>query len=123
MRRFLRAAQRALRRAVRLWVIRNRWRAESVDELPDTLKPQRLYLIGEGVPWSAALVCPCGCGELIHLSLLEKDSPSWRIHLDVDELPTLQPSVWRTKGCRSHFFLRHGTIHWCRLDATSGPRS
>lgn len=26
---------------------------------------------------------------------------------------TLQPSVWRKIGCRSHFFLRRGLIQWC----------
>ena len=26
---------------------------------------------------------------------------------------SLMPSVWRQKGCRSHFFLRHGRIDWC----------
>ncbi|WP_425373246.1 DUF6527 family protein, partial [Klebsiella pneumoniae] len=27
--------------------------------------------------------------------------------------PTLYPSIWRTTGCRSHFWVRIGRIHWC----------
>jgi hypothetical protein len=86
-------------------------RTVSVEELPDTLQANRLYVLGSP-PWSAALVCPCGCGEIIHLSLLTHDSPTWRLRLDGQRLPSLAPSVWRTKGCRSHFFLRHGSIVW-----------
>lgn len=114
MRDLIRAAQAVVRTALRPWITRNRYRSIAIDELPDSLKQQRLYLIGERTPWSAALLCPCGCGEIIHLSLLQDEFPSWRVTFDRDALPTLQPSVWRTKGCRSHFFLRHGSIVWCR---------
>lgn len=88
-------------------------RTIAVDELPDELQPNRLYLLGTP-PWSAAIVCPCGCQELIHLSLLPDDSPAWRLRLDGNALPSLAPSVWRTKGCQAHFFLRHGEIFWFR---------
>jgi len=29
---------------------------------------------------------------------------------------TLKPSVWRTKGCRSHFLVRNSRIDWCRSE-------
>ena len=86
-----------------------------VDELPDALVPQRLYLIGEQPqPWSAALLCPCGCGTTIQLSLLKADRPSWRVRRHFNGSVTLRPSIWRTRGCRSHFFLRRGRIVWSR---------
>ena len=44
---------------------------ELVDDLPDVLAPARLYLIGDPPrPWSAAMLCPCGCAATIQLSLV-----------------------------------------------------
>jgi Family of unknown function (DUF6527) len=77
--------------------------------------------VGEGAPWLAALACPCGCGEVIHLSLLKRDSPRWSFHEEDDGTITLSPSVWRSRGCKSHFFLRRSTITWC--DAKAAPVS
>jgi hypothetical protein len=113
LKKLLQKARRAIRRVTSQWLYRDRIRSVAVDELPEILAPQRLYLIGNGRPWSAAMLCPCGCGEAIQLSLLRDDSPSWTFNPDRDGLPGLAPSVWRTKGCRSHFFLRHGLIEWC----------
>jgi len=73
-----------------------------------------LYVIGNGsFPWAVAMLCPCGCGSVIQLSLLEADSPRWRLFIDHKGVPTLAPSVHRTRGCKSHFFLRAGQIDWC----------
>lgn len=96
------------------WIARRKFKIARAEELPDKLKRHRLYAIGEGVPWLAALQCPCGCGETLQLSLLENDSPRWRrLTQEKDGTATLSPSIWRSKGCRSHFFLRKGRIVWC----------
>jgi hypothetical protein len=99
------------------WVTKKRkpavHRAEYIVELPDKLKSRRLYVIGDPHPWAAAMLCPCGCGSVIQLSLLETDSPRWRLSVDRKGIPTLAPSVRRTKGCKSHFFLRAGQVDWC----------
>jgi len=85
----------------------------TVDDLPDVLDSERLYLVGDDdCPWSAALLCPCGCEATIQLSLLPDDKPSWRAVRHFSGSVSLQPSVWRTRGCRSHFFLRRGRIVW-----------
>ena len=85
----------------------------TIDDLPDVLAPERLYLVGDDAcPWSAALLCPCGCEATIQLSLLPDDKPSWRFVRHFSGSVSLQPSVWRTRGCRSHFFLRRGRIVW-----------
>jgi len=118
LKKILHKARNAVRKALQPWSHRDRLRSVAVDELPDSLAQRRLYLIGSGVPWSAALLCPCDCGEVIQLSLLPDDSPSWTVNFDRDGLPTLSPSVWRTKGCRSHFFLRNGRIDWFRSKST-----
>lgn len=63
--------------------------------------------------WCVGMRCPCGCGEKIELLLIREVSPRWNLNIDVRGLPSLHPSVWLAKGCRSHFWLRHGRIHWC----------
>lgn len=90
-----------------------RYRVLWVEEMVDNPKRFKLYAIGCDCPWLASMLCPCGCGDLIQLSLLERDSPSWRLTVDESGSPTLAPSVWRSKGCRSHFFVRDGYVIWC----------
>lgn len=94
---------------------------ERVEELPEVLERRTVYLVGDGPePWSASMICPCGCGAQISLSLLKDDEPSWGARLTPQGKVTLHPSVWRTKGCCSHFVLRDGIVHWAR--ATSRTR-
>lgn len=96
------------------------WRKEKlyryvrVDELPDKLEQAKVYLAGEGAYlWAAAMICPCGCGQVIELNLLKQARPCWSAEEHADGTVSLEPSVWRQKGCRSHFIVRHGRIHWC----------
>ena len=84
-----------------------------VDEFPDRLAAGTLYVAGEeSYPWAAAMRCPCGCGDVITLNLLEQASPRWQVREGHRGTITIAPSIWRTKGCRSHFFIRSGGIHW-----------
>lgn len=85
-----------------------------IEELPEKLDPKAVYVLGEGEHrWFVAMVCPCGCEETLQVSLLPDAKPRWRLveHVD-DGTISLSPSVWRTVGCRSHFFLRRGMIEW-----------
>lgn len=87
---------------------------EKLDEDPKSLRPCMLYLVGDGpIPWKAMLLCPCGCGEVIELNLAPPGPPLWRATANSDRTLSLHPSVWRTSGCRSHFWLRSGHIVWC----------
>jgi hypothetical protein len=86
-----------------------------VEELPDRLDPKNVYVLGEGKHvWFVAMLCPCGCKQVLQVSLLPDAKPRWKLieHAD-DGSITLQPSVWRQIGCRSHFFLRRGIVQWC----------
>jgi Family of unknown function (DUF6527) len=88
-----------------------------VEEFPDRLEPATLYVAGEDAhPWAAAMLCPCGCGDVIELNLLKQARPCWSVQQNRDGTVTLIPSVWRTKGCRSHFFIRQSRIEWCHFD-------
>ena len=68
-----------------------------------------MYLAGEANDfWFAAFCCPCGCKDVIRLSLIEKDKPSWSVTLGKGGDATLEPSIWRRQGCRSHFWIVDG---------------
>ena len=92
---------------------RDAYATKTTSEFPDRLDAKCVYLIGDGsVPWFAALLCPCGCSALIRLSLLDGDRPRWRARRHFTGTVTLEPSIWRKRGCRSHFFVRRGRIVW-----------
>ena len=111
---WLRSSWHFLRSSSFGWIDRgSTYRTKSMNELPERLYPDILYAIGEPVPWLAALLCPCGCGSVIQLSLLREDSPSWVLVIQKRRVPTLIPSIQRTAGCCSHFFLRKGKVVWC----------
>lgn len=86
---------------------------ERVEDLPDVTEPLKLYLAGsEPNLWAAAMLCPCGCKERIELNLLKAAKPCWTVNVHHNGTASLSPSIWRQKGCRSHFFLRNGFIEW-----------
>jgi hypothetical protein len=90
-------------------------RAVYVVELPDKPDKRAVYVLGEGSHrWFVALICPCGCGEVLQMSLLAGARPRWQLieHRDTRTI-SLHPSVWRRVGCKSHFFLKHGIVQWC----------
>lgn len=63
-------------------------------------------------------LCPCGCRNVITLSLQSSHKPHWQLTLTSNNRPTLYPSIWRDKGCLSHFWLRDGRIFWCHDTGT-----
>lgn len=82
------------------------------DEPPGKIARRRLIrMIDEGEPWAAVMMCPCGCGEVIELSLSSASKTYWILVIEAGR-PTLHPSVWRNTGCRSHFWVRRGRVHW-----------
>jgi len=57
--------------------------------------------------------CPCGCGNVISLSLQKVHNPNWTVRKTQAGRPTIHPSVWRNKGCCSHFWIKDGRVYWC----------
>lgn len=87
--------------------------AKHVQDVPDVPERGVVYLVGEdGVLWFAAMICPCGCGADLRMSLHQEGRPRWRVYVDFDRAVTLVPSVWRQVGCRSHFLMKAGEIRW-----------
>lgn len=88
---------------------------ERVEDFPEALRPATFYVAGDDPHvWAAAMLCPCGCGATIHLNLIPQQHPCWSVRIRDRRFVSVTPSVWRTKGCQSHFFVRDGRIEWCR---------
>lgn len=80
----------------------------------ETVKSGEFYhVVYAGLDYWVLFRCPCGCGELISLTLQESHNPHWKISPSGSSRPTLHPSVWRNKGCKSHFWVHDGFINWC----------
>jgi len=103
------------------------YRHEFVEDMPERPVPWVVYLVTDPgyAPWSAGFKCPCNCGETIILSLIPKDDPSWKASITREGKISLSPSVWRVKGCKSHFFIRESRVLWAKDDVreTRRPKS
>jgi len=86
-----------------------------VNEFPQKINVNKIYIVGESeMPWVLAFMCPCGCNNLIQLNLLQDAEPRWKFRIDKQKKIYISPSVWRIKGCQSHFFIRKSKIHWIK---------
>jgi hypothetical protein len=84
-------------------------------DLPEKLQRRTIYVVKEdGYLENVSMICPCGCGQILHMNLIPDERPCWQITEHRDGTISLHPSVWRKKGCKSHFWFRHGQVHWCR---------
>ncbi|AEH90643.1 MULTISPECIES: DUF6527 family protein [Mesorhizobium] len=91
-------------------------RNDVVEKTPpnDAVRPGHfISVVHKGRPYWALFRCPCGCGDVVSLPTHAPHNPRWRIEVSLEGRPTLHPSVWRTKGCLSHFWLSDGRVYWC----------
>lgn len=83
----------------------------NVNEIP----PKVIVVVGhKNFPKWVLMQCPCGCKDLLTLSLMKKFDPFWSYEADNWNRITLSPSVWKNDGCRSHFFIKKGKLIWCK---------
>jgi len=83
-------------------------------EVPERPRKRTLYVVGTDPHfWMAVMLCPCGCGDTIELNLAPPARPRWSVVFEPDGTVTVHPSIWRSRGCASHFWLRHGIVVWC----------
>jgi hypothetical protein len=89
------------------------FQTELWSEPPDAFKQGIIYVIGKKnyIRYSV-LLCPCGCGQAIYLHHLKGAKPRWDWQWHWNNTVSFHPSVWLTEGCRSHFFLKKGRVHW-----------
>lgn len=89
-----------------------------VEIIPDNPKPEFLknniiYVVGGKyyAKW-AYLKCPCGCNDVIMLSLDLRKYPSWSVKQDKLGRATISPSIKKLDGCKSHFLIKKGILIW-----------
>lgn len=58
-------------------------------------------------------LCPCGCGEKIHIPT--NQPPGWS--LSIDNGVTLHPSLKHRLPCKSHYFIKEGKVERCTSHA------
>ncbi len=86
-----------------------------VEDLPEKVSSRVIYIIGgKANLWLLALKCPCGCHSLIQLNLLKDSNPCWSYKITAMKRISVSPSIWKTTGCKSHFFVRESKIIWVR---------
>lgn len=73
-----------------IWDIPTPFHTCRLDNLPDEVKGNHIYLIGEnGTFWIVALNCPCGYGTVIQLNLLPEVKPRWKLKARSDSTVSL----------------------------------
>jgi hypothetical protein len=91
------------------------YKLEIISDNPnsDKVKNNIVYVVGgsDYEKW-AYLRCPCGCNDVIMLSLNKRQRPSWEIKQDKKGRVTLFPSIHKLDGCKSHFILKKGNVTW-----------
>jgi hypothetical protein len=65
------------------------------------------------------MLCPCECGEVISLNLMTSQRPCWTVTRHEDGTVSVYPSVDKTTGCKSHFFIRRSMIEWAGAPLTN----
>lgn len=80
---------------------------------PDKIKKDTVYIVGgrDYIKW-AYLRCPCGCNDIIMLSLDRKNFHSWTVKQDLLGRASVSPSINKLAGCKSHFFIKRGKLIW-----------
>lgn len=93
---------------------RPQYKFKVVQDIPEQIVSKNtIYLVGENENyWCVILQCPCGCQDSIHLNLIDKIRPRWKVDLTNKKGVTLSPSINKKKGCKSHFFIREGDVVW-----------
>lgn len=81
-------------------------------DLPESLHPHRLYLLGGTAAKWALLDCPCGRGHAIELNLANPARTCWRVATNEAGEPSVYPSIDYQGEPRCHYWLRHGRVHW-----------
>lgn len=95
-------------------------RSESQPNKSD-LRANEVVIVGNRrQPKWAVLLCPGACGHIMRLPLAESASPRWKVTSDWLGRATATPSVHQKNACRAHYWIRQGTVVWCR-DTGCGP--
>jgi hypothetical protein len=94
------------------WRFRGKYYYSEGEELPDDVGKKEIFIGGKlKNNWVVVMRCPCGCGDKIYLNTLRSERPYWKIIYKRKGV-SISPSIWRTRNCKSHFFVTNGKIIW-----------
>ena len=93
-------------------IFQKKYHIKFANNIPELLEKRVVYVIDEQTKWVMVFSCPCGCEDKIHLNLLEEVSPKWAYTISRRKVIGITPSVNRVRGCKSHFWLRNGKVHF-----------
>jgi len=77
-------------------------------------KNEFIVVVYKSTVFWALFRCPCGCNDVITLSLQKIHDPSWTVFETANGRPTVYPSIWRNQGCHSHFWIEDGKVYWAQ---------
>jgi len=80
-----------------------------IEEEPDKLEGDIIYIRAN---FALVMICPCGCGEKLYMNL-NKASLNAKWDFKIEDKITIIPSINRTVGCKSHFWVKNGKVEWC----------
>ena len=106
--------------AIRAWWVKRRRRTRfggvtlcaSHEDPSAEVRAGWLVFIGtaEKSKW-LRFTCPCRCGEVLSLNLMESYYPRWSVKANDDGTLDVSPSV-DARACGSHFWIRGNKIDW-----------
>ncbi len=89
------------------------YQVENAEDVPEYISNHAIFVIQDGnEPELLAFKCPCGCEATILLNLLSDTKPQWHFKISDGIIITISPSIWRTVGCKSHFWVVEGNVKW-----------
>jgi len=75
-----------------------------VEFLPERLDRKTLYIVQEDdYTEQAAMICPCGCKQILHMNMLSDERPCWSLREHPDGFHSLHPSIWIRKAATPIF--------------------
>jgi hypothetical protein len=90
------------------------FKIEMVSEFPWLVKGNTIFIVKDGKEADTLIFkCPCGCGTDIYLNLLKDTRPNWNYYITKEKI-TIVPSIWKTTGCQSHFYIEGGITIWLK---------
>ncbi len=99
-------------------LLKRNYKFHVYNEFPEYCKKYEINLIGENDQFDfLSMTCPCGCKEQLKLSLVKKDKPHWEVIINNKKI-SISPSIWKNKGCKSHFFIRNSKVIWAKEQYT-----
>lgn len=91
--------------------------------LEEDVEPGHIYVVQfNSIKKWAYLRCPCPKKEVIRLCLQKNQNPNWSIDTTSDNYPSINPSIWQTTGCLSHFWVVKGRVVWCEGTGVLKPK-